>query len=348
MRVVVWVAVVAVLVVAGPAVGQDRKPDIRAKLKGHYGGVSSIAFDHKGDRIATGAGNGIVRLWDANSGLRLAKVDDRRHDSAAITLVAFSADGQYLSAASKTMVGVWDVADPKKISFRYEDGYSPEPGKTGAITGSGKRVYFTGTDAGSLTLRSYTLATHSLSSSELPPKFTPWALAPIPDPDSGLVAVYGLSTIGDKGEPAIALVGLGDPRVIGRGAVMNTIQGLPVTVSFSPDSHWLVICNGAEVMYWPVPGSHVLRGNPKKLANVKAYVAAVGPQNQLAVASPPEDGEKVTVTIYDLGSADPKPVATYATNIDRVSALAFSPDGMTLAVGDDVEGVVQLWAMPKK
>jgi hypothetical protein len=28
-----------------------------------------------------------------------------------------------------------------------------------------------------------------------------------------------------------------------------------------------------------------------------------------------------------------------------VSALAFSPDGSTLAVGDDVEGAVQLWVL---
>ena len=31
-----------------------------------------------------------------------------------------------------------------------------------------------------------------------------------------------------------------------------------------------------------------------------------------------------------------------------VTALAFSPDGKLLAVGDNVEGVVQLWSLPGK
>src|SRR5207249_3911084 len=111
---------VAGLLTAAPAAAQATKPDVRARLLGHRGGVSSMAFSHKGDYLATGSGDGVVRLWDANTGLLIAKVDDERHGSARINLIAFSADGNLLSAASKTMVGVWDIADPKKITFRYE------------------------------------------------------------------------------------------------------------------------------------------------------------------------------------------------------------------------------------
>lgn len=347
MRVAVWIGVVASVAV-GAAAAQDAKPNVQAKLLGHRGGVSALAFSHKGDYLATGAGNGVVRLWDTASGLLVAKVDDQKHNWARINLVAFSADGKLLSAASKTMVGVWDISDPKKIAFRYEDSYLSEAGKTGAVTGDGKRVFFTGTENGVFGLRSYTFTTRLVTSNELPPRFTPWALAPIPDAESGLVAVYGLSTVADKGEPAVALVGIGDPRIVGRGSVKPLLQGHPATVGFSPDSKWLVISNGEDVMYWRVPGSHVVGGDPKTLPNVKAFVAAAGPNDRLAVASPPEDSQKVTVTIFDISGTDPKPVATYATDIARISALAFSPDGTTLAVGDDVEGVVQLWTLGKK
>jgi WD40 repeat protein len=54
------------------------------------------------------------------------------------------------------------------------------------------------------------------------------------------------------------------------------------------------------------------------------------------------------VTLFDLSSTEAKPLATYATSIRRISTLAFSPNGQTLAVSDDVEGVVQLWTLGKK
>jgi WD40 repeat protein len=348
MRAVLGVAVLAVLIGASPVLAQDLKPDIRANLLGHRGGVTSLAFDPQGHYLATGAGNGIVRVWDVESGQLLAKIDDYRHNGAAINRVAFSADGRLLSAASKSIVGVWSVTDPKKISFRYEDGYLAEPGKTGVISGSGKRVYFTSTDGGGATLRSYTLATHALSENELPAKFKPWAVAAIPDLESGLIAVYGQQTGTDKSEPALALVGIGDPKVIGQGEVKPRLDDRPVSISFSPDSKWLVLCNGVDVQYWPIPGSHVISGSPRTIANVPAFAAAVGPRNLLAVAAPPEPGQTVTVTLFDLSSTEAKPLATYATSIRRISTLAFSPNGQTLAVSDDVEGVVQLWTLGKK
>jgi WD40 repeat protein len=347
MRAAFWVGVVGVLLAAGPAAAQPTKPEVRAKLLNHRGGVGSVAFSLKGDMLATGSGNGLLRVWDAGSGMLIVKLEDRRHNPARINLVAFSGDGHLVSAASKAMVGVWDITDPKKTTFRDVDSFQPEAGRTGAVTGDGNRVYFTGTENGVFGLRSYDLYTRINSANELPAKFVPWALGPIPDPESGLVAVYGLSAVGDRPEPAVALVGLGDPRIVGRGFVKNMLPGRPPTVGFSPDSKWLIACNGAEVMYWHVPGSQVVGGDPKTLRNVRAYLAAGGPDNRLAVASPPEEGKKSTVTIYDLGGTDPKPVVTYSTDIDRISALAFSPDGMTLAVGDDVEGTVQLWNVGK-
>ena len=49
------------LCAAGPVLAQPKKPDVVAKLEGHRGGVSAIAYSAKGDRIATGSGNGVVR-----------------------------------------------------------------------------------------------------------------------------------------------------------------------------------------------------------------------------------------------------------------------------------------------
>jgi len=118
----------------------------------------------------------------------------------------------------------------------------------------------------------------------------------------------------------------------------------PITINFAPDAKWLVVGNGSKVAYWRVPGSQVIRSDPKILPG-EWFVAAAGPDNRLAVAALPEAGKSTKVTIYDIGGTEPKVVAEYASGIEMISVMTFSPDGSILAVGDDVEGVVQLWAL---
>src|SRR5262249_8997276 len=144
----------------------------------------------------------------------------------------------------------------------------------------------------------------------------------------------------------VALIGLGETRVLTKDVPLP-LENRPISIGFSPDGKWLVAGNGAKVAYWAVPGSQVIRADPKMLPGT-ARVAAAGPRNRIAVASVPETGKKSTVTIYDIGGAAPKVVAEYASDIEVISALSFSPEGAVLAVGDDVDGVVQIWALEKK
>jgi WD40 repeat protein len=342
MRCVAWSAIVAILIAAGPVLGQPKKPDVVAKLDGHLGGVAAIAYSGKGDRLATGSGNGVVRIWDAKTGELVARVDDDKHKTARVDHVAFSADGRYLSSSSRNIAGAWDLSDPKRIVLRYEDPYLPDPGKLGAVSGDGKLMYFTGTENNQPLLSSYSFGTRLIIKAELPAKLKPAAIASISDPGSALVALYCVT--GEKNEAAgIALVGLGEPRVLGKD-VPTPLEGQRVSISFAPDRSWLVVGNGSKVVYWRVPGSQVITGDAKSLPGSGHFVAAAGPRNVIAVASAPM-GKKVAVSLYDVGGADPKRLAEYASGLDRISALAFSPDGSILAVGDDVDGVVQLWSL---
>jgi WD40 repeat protein len=393
MRAAVWVGMVAVLTAGGTAAGQDKKPDILAKLEGHRGGIPSLAFspnpNPKVALFATGAGNGVIRLWDAHTGKYIGILDSQKHNGARINHVGFSANGFLLSSSSKNSLVVWnfrpppppipdpktiDPKDPKKgigepkvvpppppdygwflkpealIPVIFEDTLGTDAVKIGTVTGDGKRVYLSSTEGARITVNSNVLASHfgADTGDELRSAFTPIAVAAIPDFESGLVAMYGSSKEGGKTDPVVALVGLGDGKVVGRGAVRTPIAGRPVSINFAPDGKLLVASNGEDLMYWKVPGSQVVTGDPKFLANSPAFVAAAGPNNRVAFASPPEEGKKVKVTIVDLAATQPKVVAVYATDIERVSALAFSRDGSTLAVADDIEGVVQLWGMDKK
>lgn len=347
MRCAIWVGTVLILASAGPALGQQTKPNVVAKLDGHRGGVSAVAFSAQGDKLASGAGNGDVRIWDAKTGEQLSRVSDQKHGAARVGRVAFSSaqDGKYLSASSRNSVVVWDVSDPKRIVTRYEDPNLPDPAKLGVVTGDGKLCYFTSIENSVPKLQAYSLANRAILSADLPAKLKPLAMAPISDPLSGLVAVY--CAAGEKGETGnVALIGLGETRLLVKD-VPPPLENRPVSISFAPDGKWLVVGNGSKVAYWAVPGSQVVRADPKLLPG-ESLVAAAGPGNRIAVASVPESGKKGVVTVYDVSGAAPKAIATYDSGIDVVSALAFSPNGSLLAVGDDVDGIVQIWALDKK
>ena len=395
MRAAVWVGALAVLTTGGTVLAQDTKPDVFAKLEGHRGGVSVMAFNpnssFKVGLFATGAGNGTIRLWDADTGKFIGVLDNQKHNGARVNNLAFSANGFGLSSSSKHAVTVWDFTpprpeplidpksiDPKKIDPKdpktfpkmvipppdygwflrpgariplvFEDGLGTDPVKIGTLTGDSRRVYFSGTEGARITVNSRVLSESfgENTGDELRSSFVPWAMGAMPDVESGLVAIYGAHKEAGEIKPAIAMVGLGEPKVIGRGVVRTPISGRPATVSFSPDGRWLVACNGEDLMYWKVPGSQVVTGDPKFIPGTSAYVAAAGPGNRIAFASPPEEGKKVKVTVVDVSGSQPKTVAVYTTDIDKVSALAFSRDGGRLAVADDVEGVVQLWGLDKK
>lgn len=379
MRAAVCVGIV-VLLAGRPAAGQEVRPNIVGRLEGHRGGVTTVVFNPALPLVATGAGNGVVRIWEERGGKLVYRIDPQRQFGARVNHIGFSADGWYVSTSSKNAVIVWDLAPPAKkdapdetdpdkprpprlIPTVFEDGQGNDPAKIGTVTGNRKRCFYAVTEGARVAVNSASFANpgDGGTNDELRGSFTPLALTALADPDGELVAMYGLlkstdrgesagygaTKTGDKLEPAVAFVGLGDPRVIGRGSVRGPIPGRPVAIAFAPDGKWLVACNGEDLMYWRVPGSQVVDGDPRFLTGVSAYAAAPGPNGLVAFASPPAEGKKVRVTLADLNTTPPQVRTVFATDIDRVSALAFNPDGTLLAVADDADGVVQLWALEK-
>src|SRR5262249_7261825 len=74
-------------------------------LKGHRGGIRSLAFTSDARRLVSAGNDGTLRLWDTGSGQEVLslKLQDNYADA-----VAFSPDGSLVAAPSGAVVQIWD------------------------------------------------------------------------------------------------------------------------------------------------------------------------------------------------------------------------------------------------
>ena len=66
-------------------------------LKGHQARVFSVAFDPQGGALASGGGDGRVKLWEARSGKLLRTLEGHQ---GYVVSVAFSPEGGTLASGS--------------------------------------------------------------------------------------------------------------------------------------------------------------------------------------------------------------------------------------------------------
>ncbi len=82
-------------------------------------GVWSVAFDPEGARLAVGFGNGLIRIWDVNTGVVLH--DLYGHSQSLISSLAFSRDGRQLVAGGDDRhVHIWDLTTLKEAQSHLE------------------------------------------------------------------------------------------------------------------------------------------------------------------------------------------------------------------------------------
>ncbi|HKE01693.1 MAG TPA: hypothetical protein VKE69_11830, partial [Planctomycetota bacterium] len=105
--------------------------ETRGELTGHAAGVTALALDAQGTRLASGAADGEVRLWDVATRRCVAVL--RGHEQETFAL-AFSPDGTRLASGGRDRtIRIWDLDSFEELlllrghtSFVYALAFSPD------------------------------------------------------------------------------------------------------------------------------------------------------------------------------------------------------------------------------
>jgi WD40 repeat protein len=323
----------------------------------HNSGVYSVAFSPDGKRLATGSGEGAVKLWDTGAGQEIGAL---KGQSYRVSSVAFSPDGKRLATGSfGGAVKLWDTGAgqellPLKGHSETVSSVAFSPDGKRLATGSDDRTVklwdvATGREMG--VLKGHSNAVHSVVFSpegkrlatgswdrtvKLWDAATGQELLTLRGHSDGVYSVAfspdGKRLATGGGEGAVKLWD------VATGRVALTLKGHTAgvgSVAFSPDGKRLATgSDDRTVKLWDVATGRQI-GALKGHSNSVNSVTFSPDGKQLATGS----GDR-TAKLWDAGAG--QDMLTIRGHSDPVSTVAFSPDGNRLATGG-VDRTVRLW-----
>ncbi len=284
-------------------------------LEGHAGSVWSVAFSPDGQRLASGSGDGTVKIWDSATGKELYSF--KRHASF-VTSVAFSPDGQRLASGSddKT-VKIWDSAIGKELfTLRGHTGqvwsvaFSPDGQRLASGCEDGTvKIWDSASGKELFGLKGHAVVVRSVA-------FSPEGQRLASGSNDKTVKIWDSAT----GKELFALRGH---------------AGEVTSVAFSPDGKRLASAGWDQtIKIWD-------SATGKELFDLKGHAGGV-----LSLAFSP-DGQRLasgsidqTVKIWD--SATGKELIALKGHAAGVLSLAFAPDGQRLASAS-YDQTVKIW-----
>jgi WD40 repeat protein len=336
---------------------KSRVMDPAVVLDGHTATVRTVRFSPDGRRLASGADDNTVVVWDLASGQPAIALKGHTHQ---VFSVSFSPDGRRLASGSAdNTVMVWDLATGRlartlkghKRSV-MSVGFSPD----GRRLASGSAddtvvVWDLATGQRARTLKGHTGSVESVS-------FSPDGRSLASGSVDNTVKVWDVAS----GQPARTFKGhthavnsvsfSPDGRRLASGSWDNTVvvwdvasgqpsrtlkghTGSVESVSFSPDGRRLA--SGAldrTVAIWDLASGQLIR----TLRGHDAWVFSVSfSADGQRLASGADDN---TVVVWDLAGGQPALILN--GHAAQVKSVSFSPDGRRLATGAD-DNTVVLW-----
>jgi WD40 repeat protein len=328
--------------------GQAQQPQ---ELSGHTAFIGALAYSPDGRWLASGSGDGTVRVWEANRFGATGDVLELVHGDR-VNAVTFSPDGAWLAAGTENGLNwLWYLEAPDP-----EAGQIPLPDHEGAVlavafSADGRWL---ATGSADNTARLWDMQTAEAGGPVDMTANLPSLL--VGHTDDVLTLAFSpenrwLATGGGDGQVHLWDVLADDPAAAPR--ILEGHSGAVNEVAFSPDGRWLASA-GADgvVRLWSiaeretVEASRLLLGHEGGVQRV-----AFSPDGRL-LASGGADG---TTRLWEPGNGSEPGEPTGAVLMPgqggAVLALAFSPDGQWLAAGgagstagDD--GTARLWLVP--